>query len=77
MLISDFELAWHHGTEPPSGVAFVVKYIGEVRVRFYLRQHIGRLKENAALTWSQVAMFQQTWPGIHRGHVDKLIEKMT
>jgi hypothetical protein len=77
MLVSDFELAWHHGITAPNDVAFIVKYVGEVRVRFFLRQHLRPLPSDVVLSWHQVRLFQRLWPGVHRGHVEALVRRMT
>ena len=74
VLVSDFELAWVYGVEhaaPP----YVVRYVGETRVLFFMRQHLLRLQRRLP-TRAQVASFVRKWPGITREHVRMLVDRM-
>jgi len=77
LLISDFELAWGHGLEhaaPP----YIVRYMDETRVLFFMRQHLGALPpmETVKLTREQVHAFMQRWPGMNREHIRKMVDRM-
>lgn len=77
LLVSDFELAWGHGVERVQA-PYIVRYIGDTRVRFYMRQHLGALRsiECVRLTREQVYEFMRRWPGLNREHIRALIDRM-
>jgi hypothetical protein len=72
LLVSDVELAWRHGVlrlpEPPP--PYIVRYLGQTRVRFFLRQHIV-LRLGAPLRRSQSHAYEcmRRWPGVGRAHM--------
>jgi hypothetical protein len=78
LLISDYELAWRHGIQPPPrDTAFIVRYCGNVRVRFYLKQHLVLPSpECVKLTYAQVYKFYAEWPGFRLEDVKKVIDRM-
>ena len=78
LLVSDFELAWGHGVEHDPDAAYIVRYIGHIRVRFFLRQHLWRLPpvEDVRLTRRQVYAFRARWPGMNRQHINFLLDRM-
>lgn len=79
LLISDFELAWRHGVQPPS-TAFIVRYSGTVRIRLYLKQHLRGIMtppERVRLTRAQVDRFLREWPGIRLEHIKAVINRMS
>jgi hypothetical protein len=80
LLVSDFELAWRHGTQPPSAAAFIVRYAGTVRVRLYLRQHLRGVMtppERVRLTRAQVDRYRSEWPGLTLEHIKAVINRMS
>lgn len=75
LLVSDHELAWSFGIDraaPP----YIVRYVGNVRVRFFMRQHVLPPRHLAKLTREQVYSYMAQWPGIQRAHIRRLIEQM-
>jgi hypothetical protein len=80
LLISDFELAWRHGVQPPpEGIAFIVRYAGQVRVRLYLKQHLKGVMtppEHVRLTRNQMNRFLVDWPGLRLEHIKAVINRM-
>lgn len=84
LLVSDMELAWGHGIDednPILRMPFIVRYHGSnIRVRFYLRQHMtGKLEpqECVRLTVDQCARYMKAWPAMEPQHVKALIDRMT
>ena len=78
LLVSDMELAWGHGVEELVDTPFIVRYYDEIRVRFYMRQHMKLKKpECVRLTAAQCARFMVLWPGMEPRHVKALIDRMT
>ena len=77
LLVSDFHLAWHHGLHAPPNAAYIVRYAGTVRVRFYLRQHLPALPSSVKLSRAQEAEFRRRWPGLRAGDVGALVRRMT
>ena len=84
LLVSDMELAWGHGIDddnPVLKMPFIVRYHdNNVRVRFYLRQHVsGNLEpqECVRLTGDQCVRFMKAWPAMEPRHVKALIDRMT
>ena len=74
LLISDHELAWTFGlchASPP----YIVRYAGETRVRFFMRQHLKLPAQPSRLSPEQVFAFMRQWPGLQRGHIRQLIDK--
>ena len=79
LLISDYELAWRHGIQPPPrDTAFIVRYAGSnVRVRLFLKQHLSLPPpEGVRLTWAQVFRFYAEWPGLRLEDVRAVINRM-
>ena len=78
LLISDYELAWGHGIQPPPrDTAFIVRYCGNVRVRFYLKQHLTLPPpECVKLTYAQVGRFYAEWPGLRLEDVKAVVNRM-
>ena len=76
LLVSDFQLAWHHGVDGPANAAYIVRYAGTVRVRFYLRQHLPALPVAAKLSRAQEAEFRRRWPGLRAADVSALVRRM-
>lgn len=80
LLISDFEFAWGYGVELPDNTApYIVRYIGHIRVRFFMKQHLKRLapsQDNVRLTREQVFAFMRRWPALNRQHVKLLVDRM-
>ena len=80
LLVSDFELAWRHGVQtPPEGTAYIVRYSGSVRVRLYLKQHLGSIMtppEHVRLTHAQVERFKANWPGLNVNDIKAVINRM-
>ena len=80
LLVSDVELAWRHGVlrlpEPP--LPYIVRYIGDTRVRFFLRQHLHRLGPHRRIAASPSHAYEcmRRWPGVGRVHVIWLLERM-
>jgi hypothetical protein len=77
LLISDFQLAWQHGMDSPVNTAYIVRYAGTVRVRFYLRQHLPALPSPVKLTRAQQARFYRRWPGLRAVDVSAVVRRMT
>ena len=75
LLVSDFELAWRHGVERASP-PYIVRYVGETRVLFFMRQHLPRLPPAARLTRAQVCAYMRRWPGVGREDIRRLVERM-
>lgn len=75
LLVSDHELAWSFGilkAETP----YIVRYMGTVRIRFFLRQHLSLPDRQSRLSREQVYSFMDQWPGIRRDHIRRLIDQM-
>ncbi len=76
LLVSDFELAWGYGVERASP-PYIVRYIGETRVLFFMRQHLPKLPESVVrLTRRQVRDYMRRWPGVNREHIRRLVDRM-
>jgi hypothetical protein len=80
LLVSYFELAWHHGVQsPPPNTAFIVRYAGPVRVRLYFRQHLKGIMtppERVRLTRPQVARLMSEWPGLRIEQIKAVVNRM-
>ena len=68
LLVSDFELAWTYGVLDPHA-PYLVRYIRNVRVRFFMKQHLNVPRQPADLSEPQARECMRRWPGISRDHV--------
>ena len=75
LLVSDVELAWRHGLLLLGGglPPYVVRYVGNTRVRFFLRQHLGPLRRRPPLPLSSLTFH---WPGVGGEEVSCLLQRM-
>ena len=81
LLVSDVELAWHHGlldaANPPP--PYIVRWIGNIRVRFFLRQHLSLLlcrNPPTKPSRSRAIACMQRWPGVGKEEVGRLLLRM-
>ena len=80
LLISDFELAWVHGVTNPPNAAYIVRFVGDnLRVRFFLRQHLPKslLQRHKTPSPEEKFRYSKLWRGLSAAHVRKLINHMT
>ena len=73
LLVSDVELAWRFGLE--STAPYIVRYIGDVRVRFFMRQHL-RCGAPSRLSREQMLAYARRWPFVSREAIRMLVDKM-
>ena len=77
LLVSDVELAWKHGLEPPAAsLPYIVRYVGDTRVRFFMRQHLRNRKHPIRLSREQVFAYTRRWPGLGPCHIQYLLDRM-
>jgi len=75
LLISDFELAWLHGVRPNAlKTPYIVRYVGETRVLFFMRQHV-RVGSRSVRPITR-AEDMWCWPGVTRAGVSALLDRM-
>ncbi len=67
-----------YGIEPHPSPPYIMRYVGDTGVRFFLRQHAlqGRRPTMAHLTRDQARRFARRWPLITRGEIGRLVDRM-
>jgi len=77
LLISDAELAWRYGVlDPPDTLPYIVRYMGHVRVRFFMRQHLLMALKQQPLTKPRLIECARRWPGVGSREVCGLLNRM-
>jgi hypothetical protein len=83
LLVSDVELAWRHGLFLPDAarpsLPYIVRYVGNTRVHFFLRQHLGphMLRHQDRRTQlSKAIACMRRWPGVGKAEIGRLLERM-